>query len=125
MKQLYPELPKKAIVYAYQFSREEGKTYILKNGVTATFTPGQILYVGLDTTDQLDRFNEHLKPSKISDTSNGFHEWLQNNKEDWIWIRIAEINGIDKEDVKGSAHEVETFLTKQYQPFFAMRKNNF
>lgn len=40
-------------------------------------------------------------------------------------MRIMEISGFDEEDVKKSVHAVETELTKTYEPFFALLKNNF
>lgn len=73
MRKDYPELNRKGIVYAFQYALDEERQYVLEDGRKVTFKPGQVLYVGIDTTENFERYENHMKPSKRNDTKNSFH----------------------------------------------------
>lgn len=77
---------------------------------------GECIYIGIDTTDKLERWQEHTKPAKKYEQE--INTWIQDRVEgeDWVLITLFELNCYIEEDAKKAIHILESFYTEKYKP---------
>lgn len=99
----------KTILYGYFTLKDveiEGKMY----------EAGECIYIGIDTTTNLERHMEHLKPAKKNVQK--INTWLQDRQEneDWMLIRLCDVDSYSKEDSKPSILALEAYYVGKYKP---------
>lgn len=85
---------------------------------------GECIYIGIDTTEKLERHANHMKPAKKHKQK--INKWLQERVEgkDWVYVEMHKLESYSYEALKENVLLIERNETNINKPIFNVYNNN-